>query len=284
VKEEWRALTGCAGGRLSVLLACLLLVACQSPREALEALAGEHRRTVEVLATADFPLVISAPVGALRPGALRVYLEGDGHAWATSSQPSLDPSPRRLLLAGLAMDDPLPSVYLARPCQFVSGERCAPALWTSERFSESVLLALEQALDQLKKRYGNQSFELVGYSGGGALALLLAGRRSDVLQVQTLAGNLSPAEWTRALQLTPLTGSLEPLHYRQYLARIAQRHLLGGDDRQVPGQVAAVYKGQLGVASCAQFVTLPGVGHEQGWAQAWQQWRGRPLGCSSERQ
>ncbi|CAM4067658.1 Alpha/beta hydrolase family protein [Pseudomonas reidholzensis] len=265
-------------------LGMLAIAGCQSPRENLETLAAAHGQRVEVLQTRDYPLAYSAARIPAAAPLLRVYLEGDGRAWATATQPSLDPSPRHLMLAQLAFDDPQPSVYLARPCQFVTAPGCTPAMWTARRFSPEVLVSLEQALDQLKRRYGNQAFELVGYSGGGALALLLAGRRDDVRQVQTLAGNLSPAEWARELELTPLQGSLEPLQYRQRLATIAQRHLLGGDDRQVPAAVAAYYRRQLGAASCAQFVSIAGASHEQGWAQAWQQWRSRPLPCANSQQ
>ncbi len=169
---------------------------------------------------------------------------------------------------------------MARPCQFVSVPGCTPALWTSRRFSPEVLGALGRALDDVKSRYGNQGFELVGYSGGGALALLLAGRREDVWQVQTLAGNLSPAEWARMLELTPLEGSLEPLQYRERLARIPQRHLLGAEDRQMPAGVAAFYARQLGEAPCLELVSLSGVTHERGWQQAWPSWRQRSLACA----
>lgn len=264
---------------LFLLMATLLSAGCQSPRESLQALAAGHGQRVELIHTRDYPLLYSAVRVPAAPTLLRVYLEGDGHAWATPSQPSLDPSPRRLLVAQLALDDPQPSIYLARPCQFMTAPACKPAMWTGRRFSAEVLDSLGQALDQLKRRYGNQTFELVGYSGGGALALLLAARREDVVQVQTLAGNLSPQEWARLLQLTPLDGSLEPLQYRERLARIAQRHLMAEADRQVPAAVAAYYRRQLGVARCAEFVSLPGVTHEQGWEQAWRQWRGRSLEC-----
>lgn len=258
----------------------LVLAACQSPREALEHRAAEYGREVQVLALESFPLLVVAPARMPAANMLRVYLEGDGHAWVTPSQPSLDPTPRQTLVVDLAMQDPTPSLYMARPCQFVQASGCASTLWTGRRFSPEVVDSLGQALDRLKARYGNQGFELVGYSGGGALALLLAGRREDVWQVQTLAGNLSPAEWARLLELTPLEGSLEPLQYRERLARIPQRHLLGAEDRQVPAGVAAFYARQLGEARCLEQVSLPGVTHERGWQQAWSSWRRRSLVCA----
>ncbi|AXA24355.1 alpha/beta hydrolase [Pseudomonas putida] len=268
------------GRGVLAVVGALVLAACQSPREALEHRAAEYGREVQVLALESFPLLVVAPAQMPTANVLRVYLEGDGHAWVTPSQPSLDPTPRQSLVVDLAMQDPTPSLYMARPCQFVSVPGCTPALWTSRRFSPEVLDSLGQALDRLKARYGNQGFELVGYSGGGALALLLAGRREDVWQVQTLAGNLSPAEWARMLELTPLEGSLEPLQYRERLARIPQRHLLGAEDRQVPADVAAFYARQLGEARCLELVSLPGVTHERGWQQAWPSWRQRSLACA----
>ncbi|HGM5581280.1 TPA: alpha/beta hydrolase [Pseudomonas putida] len=258
----------------------LLLAACQSPREALERRATERGYVVRVLALANYPLLLVTPSRMPVAKVLRVYLEGDGYAWVTPSQPSLDPTPRQTLVVDLAMQDPTPSLYMARPCQFVSAPGCTPALWTRRRFSPEVLDSLGRALDDVKSRYGNQGFELVGYSGGGALALLLAGRREDVWQVQTLAGNLSPAEWARMLELTPLEGSLEPLQYRERLARIPQRHLLGAEDHQVPAGVTAFYARQLGEARCLELVSLSGVTHESGWQQAWSSWRQRSLACA----
>nr|WP_288375509.1 alpha/beta hydrolase [uncultured Pseudomonas sp.] len=268
------------GRGVLAVVGALVLAACQSPREALEHRAAEYGREVQVLALESFPLLVVAPARMPSANVLRLYLEGDGHAWVTPSQPSLDPTPRQTLVVDLAMQDPTPSLYIARPCQFVQASGCTPTLWAGRRFSPEVLDSLGQALDQLRARYGNQGFELVGYSGGGALALLLAGRREDVWQVQTLAGNLSPAEWVRMRELTPLEGSLEPLQYRERLARIPQRHLLGAEDRQVPAGVAAFYARQLGVARCLELVSLPGVTHEQGWQQAWSSWRQRPLACA----
>ncbi|WP_081375524.1 alpha/beta hydrolase [Pseudomonas chlororaphis] len=249
----------------------------------LQALSSQYAHRVDVLPTSPFPLASSLPVQPTQQPRLRIYLEGDGHAWATSRQPSLDPSPRHLLMAQLALSDPRPSVYLARPCQFVSAAGCTTNLWTDQRFSSAVLDSLDQALDRLKQRYGNRDFELVGYSGGAALALLLAARRDDIAQVQTLAGNLSPRLWAEALALSPLQGSLDPLDQAQRLARVPQRHLLGQADRSVPASLYPTYRQALGPrAVCVQSVSLPEVGHEQGWGEAWQRWRDQPLDCASD--
>ncbi len=259
-----------------MVMVSALLIACQSPREALQQLAEEHDRQVEVLSGHSFPLVILAPHTAEKLTRLRVYLEGDGHAWATATQPSLDPSPHTLLVPQLAVDDPTPNVYLARPCQFVMTAACEPALWTHRRFSQEVVTRLSQALDELKRRYGNSEFELVGYSGGAALALLLAAQRNDVTQVQTLAGNLSPRLWATMKGLSPLDGSLDPLAYRDRLALIPQRHLIAQADLIIPAGLADKYQQALG-SPLSQCVHVPDASHDRGWEAIWSRWVETPL-------
>lgn len=266
--------------RLLLLLGLGLGAGCQAPLTQLQALSQAHGHRVEIQPTQPFALALSVPLHVPASKRLRVYLEGDGHAWATASQPSLDPSPHNLLLARLALGDPQPSLYLARPCQFVTAPGCRAAVWTDQRFSQAVLDSLDQALSRIRQRYGNQQFELIGYSGGAALALLLAARRDDIALVQTLAGNLSPRQWARELQLTPLNGSLEPLDNRQQLRNVPQRHLVGLADRSVPASLFEHYRATLGPAPCLELVRLPGVSHAEGWAQAWAQWRDQPVGCA----
>lgn len=263
----------------TALLLSAVLSGCQSPQQALQALASAHGQHLEILATHPFPLAMVATFKHAPPTRLRIYLEGDGRAWATATQPSIDPSPRQLMVARLALNDPTPSLYLARPCQFVSVPTCTTEIWTNQRFSEEVIASLDQALDLLKARYHNRNFELVGYSGGAAVALLLASRRDDIAQIQTLAGNLSPTEWVRIHQLAPLRGSLEPLQYRQRLAMIPQRHLFGSDDRVIPIAIEEFYRRQLGPTACLETFVIPGVTHETGWNQAWLNWRGKSIKC-----
>ena len=193
----------------------------------------------------------------------------------------MDPTPRNPLLARLALSDPQPSVYLARPCQYVVSPACIPDDWTAARFAETILGSLDQALDQLRRRYGNRQFELVGYSGGGALALLLAARRGDIVQVQTLAGNLSPRLWTQRLALAPLGDSLEPLDFAERLRKLPQRHLSGVEDRVVPSSLLDEYVSRLGPAACMEVRRLERVDHHAGWLESWPYWRDRPIECGA---
>lgn len=257
----------------------VMLGGCQPSQQALRSLAAHHNHQLEILPSRPFPLVMSTPLKPIAAPRVRVYIEGDGRAWATRAQPSLDPTPRNLLVAGLAFDDSTPSIYLARPCQFVMATGCRSELWTSRRFSNEVIVSLEQALDQIKARYGNSDFELIGYSGGAALALLLAAKRDDIAQVQTLAGNLSPKRWVKLQQLSPLSGSLDPDNHREALARIPQRHLAGGKDEIVPPTLMRSYIESLEEPVCIESAVIADASHAEGWQRAWTAFRELPLRC-----
>lgn len=254
------------------------LAGCAGTIDLQEVARGSHLKT-ETITTPQFNLQALVP----RSGTyqhLRVYIEGDGHAWATSSQPSTDPTPTTSLMAHFAAEDRLPAAYLARPCQFVTSAKCSAVVWTSERFSPSVMSAMNAGLDSLKHQFGVQQFELVGHSGGGAVALVLAGMRTDVSQVQTIAGNVDPIFWTKLQNLTPLTTPATPLQYKNQLRNIPQRLFIGLNDTIVPPAVAHAYGAQL-EGQCVE-VTVTNATHNTGYEQAWSRLSNQPLLCKGQ--
>ncbi|MBH3340137.1 alpha/beta hydrolase [Pseudomonas mendocina] len=266
---------------LMTLLFALTMAGCAAPaKQRLDAqLSARHQ--LLVLDSRPFPLLAAVLRSPKASTSLRIYIEGDGHAWITPSQPSLDPTPTSEWFALLALSDPHPAAWLARPCQYVRNENCHIGLWTGARFSPEAAAALDQALDMLKQRYRSEQLELIGYSGGAALALLLAARRDDVSAVQSLAGNLSPRLWAAQQRLSPLHGSLEPLDYRQRLQRLPQRHLVGMQDRNVPANLAERWQQYLGDSPCIEIEQLAGLDHYNGWTDAWRARRGMTPSCNS---
>ena len=94
------------------------------------------------------------------------------------------------------------------------------------------------ALGQLVERYEIEAVQLVGYSGGATLAILLAARRDDLLpiiKVVSVAGNLRVDAWIGYHKYLPLTESLDA----EDVLPIKQPHLilLGGRDENVPPQL-----------------------------------------------
>ena len=131
---------------------------------------------------------------------LTVYIEGDGLAWRTRSIPSTNPTPIDPVGLKLALAHPLGNAaYLARPCQYVGGHTargCDQSYWTNKRFAREVIESSNEALTTLKLEFGARHLQLVGYSGGGAVAALLAAKRDDVIRLVTVAGNLEHLAWT----------------------------------------------------------------------------------------
>lgn len=200
---------------------------------------------------------------------LRVYIEGDGLAWLDRHTVSRDPTPRTPLALELAALDPAPLIlYLARPCQYVVGEQrrnCFPQVWTSARFSEPVVRDLNAVLDEVKARTGAERLELVGYSGGGGLAVLLAARRRDVAGILTLAGNLDHRAWTSLQGISPLVDSLNPADEAIRIAQIPQLHVAGGEDTVIPPAIARGFVARE-PSDTARCLVMPGVGHVSGWS------------------
>jgi len=109
---------------------------------------------------------------------------------------------------------------------------------------------------------------LVGYSGGGAVAVLVAARRRDVISIRTVAGNLDHDEVNRIHQVSPMPGSLNAIDVAPQLASIPQLHFSGADDDTVPPAIADRFRAAAG-GRCVKSLVVPGASHESGWPERW---------------
>lgn len=132
------------------------------------------------------------------------------------------------------------------------------------------------ALDQLKARQGASALVLVGYSGGGAVAALLAARRSDVTRLVTIAGNLNLRAWTAYHRLTPLDASLNAADQAERLAATPQIHRIGGRDTVMPAALAHRWPAALLGPRQENLKLVPEANHGQGWPDPHQEF---PLGA-----
>ncbi len=203
-----------------------------------------------------------------------VYIEGDGKAWVSKKQISLDPTPVNPMALHLASKDGAENlVYLARPCQFSklqdTTKPCDPVYWTSRRFSQEVIDAYNAALDEIKQRYDIEGFNLIGFSGGGAIASILAAQREDVLSLRTVAGNLDHRAHSTIHKVSYLQGSLNPPDFAGRLAAIPQVHFIGGQDKVVPPAILESYLQAVGPSNCVQYKLVQEADHEIGWVDKW---------------
>ena len=227
------------------------------------------------LKTPDFSLY--AAYRFTKPnGLLNVYIEGDGRSWVSRYQLSSDPTPINPVALRLAIiqaeqskDDNI--AWLARPCQYQANRldfSCDPKYWSSHRFAQKVVDATNVAIDKLMQKSGANKVRLIGFSGGGAVAVLVAAKRDDVDSLVTIAGNLDHQQVNDYHHVSSLTGSLNPKDIATKLKSIPQMHFIGRNDEVIPIEISrdfiSIQKG-----TCAKQVIVAGVEHINGWKTQW---------------
>ncbi|MBF0215291.1 MAG: alpha/beta hydrolase [Magnetococcales bacterium] len=258
------------------MLPSLLLAGCvgfwSTPTERLLDLARQGGLQRESWQSGPFHLTVLVRDSRPEAQTLVVYLEGDGLAWLDRNRLSPDPTPIDSPVVPMLLRDPAPKVlYLARPCQYVGGlaSGCAPKYWSTHRYAPEVVTALSQAIDRAKGRLGVRQIGLIGYSGGGVIAALLAAARDDVAWWITVAANLDLTAWTRHHGVSSMPASRDPVDFVARLARLPQAHFMGGRDRQVPESVTRAFLDRLPPGTPLQSRVLADFDHGCCWSEAW---------------
>ena len=262
---------------LSLLFACGGMEALRDEADALAGSAGIHK---EIVPTKEFLITIHARLTQPRKP-VTFYFEGDGVAWLTRNRPSPNPTPRNPIGLQLATHDPSPNVvYVARPCQYTphdTDRRCQVAYWTKRRFSPEVISSMNEVVEIIRRRINSSRVRLVGYSGGGGVAVLVAASRHDVSDIRTLAGNLDTDAFVTHHGVSRMEGSINPASVALELVSIPQLHLVGAKDSVVPIHMAEAYWSASKWSRCIRIVEVPDATHVKNWVQAWRRWRSAPL-------
>lgn len=257
---------------VSILSACAVIPTPIERRTHADTLTAARGWRAEVIPTGRLDLLAYAPQNIRQALLLTVYIEGDGFSWVSSSTPSDDPTPREPLALQLALAHPTGNAaYLGRPCQYVGAERtgCSQRYWMEARFAPEVIAASSQAIDTLKARFGASRLVLVGYSGGGAVAALLAARRDDVEMLISVAGNLDHRAWTKHHHVEPLNGSLNPAEETERLGRVQQFHFVGDEDRVIPPSLVTSFAERFPSSQRPAVKVMPGFNHQCCWVEEW---------------
>jgi predicted esterase len=205
---------------------------------------------------------------------LHVYLGGDGTPWISKTFIASDPTPRNPVGLRLMAIDDYPSIYLGRPCyhgRSYSAD-CDSILWTSARYSEQVIASMASVLRKILNQGAYQDVVLIGFSGGGTLAMHLAARFPQTKKVVTLAGNLDTDAWVKLHHYGALSGSLNPRLSPPLPAKIQQYHLAGGQDTNIP---PVLIEGVVRQQHNAQLLIFDEFSHGCCWQTIW----GQMLAC-----
>jgi len=172
----------------------------------------------------------------------------------------------------LASLDPSPNVaYLARPGQYPSegASDCDAKYWMSKRFAPEVIADMDSAVSALRDMAGAEKVCLVGYSGGAAVAVLIAARRDDVVGLRTVAGNLNSAAVSKKNKVSSLKGSMDPIDIADKLKGLPQRHFVAYNDRVVPASAAESFADKAGDRKHESITVVEGATHYSGWEAKW---------------
>ncbi len=257
--------------RVALGVLCLpALIACShDPAKAFRRSAADLGLQKDVATGSDFRHTLFLNAAAVgRACRLHVYLDGDGTPWVATGIPASDPTARDPLVLRLMSLDSSPALYLGRPCYAGQADAppCEPLHWTHQRYSERVVDSMVSVLKVLIESKGTEEIQLIGYSGGGALAMLIAERIPEAHAVVTLAGNLDPDGWARLHGYTPLSGSLNPTLRAPLPPSVQQLHFIGEEDEIVTPELVLDASARQPEARA---VVLEGVDHACCWESLW---------------
>lgn len=219
-----------------------------------------------------------------RGGVANLYIAGDGSINSAAEEWALDPTPRNPVALHLASKDRADNViFIARPCQYTGmlskADVCDASVWKEKRFSAEVIASFNTALDDIATRYSIRGFNLIGYSGGAAIATLLATKRKDILSIRTVAGILDHEAHSASLGTPPLTGSLNPVKEASSLTKMPQYHFIGGQDSYVPPAVLHSYLQAMPPTHCVQTMLVQEASYDKGWVDKWPELLELPVTC-----
>ncbi len=199
---------------------------------------------------------------------LHVYIDGDGTPWERNRWIADDPTARNPLILQLMNQDTVPAILLGRPCYYGLNhtDECDNKYWTSHRYSKQVINSMSQVLNTWLEKYKFNEIVLIGYSGGGTIAILMADKIKNISTVVTVAANLDVTKWSEFHGLSALSYSLNPAETLALDPGIKQIHFAGKDDEVVPSFIIKAYANSQ---KNAEYYELPGKNHTCCWDNEW---------------
>lgn len=190
---------------------------------------------------------------------VKIYIEGDGHAFNRYGMPTDDPTPKTKMMRELSYGDASPNVvYMARVCQYKKSALCDKKYWTTARFSPEVIKAHYLAIKQIAQ---GREVILIGFSGGAQIAGLLAATTDlKIKKIITIAGNLDHRAWCEYHQLPDLHESLNLADYKEKLMNIPQIHYVGEKDKVIPLKLTYHL-----IKNTNMIKQIQGADHNEGW-------------------
>ncbi|MDB6062095.1 MAG: hypothetical protein JWM78_2198 [Verrucomicrobiaceae bacterium] len=215
--------------------------------------------------------IVTGPSLSEQRDELHIYIEGDGSPWI-GDQPARDPTPSNPLALELMYQDSSAAIYLGRPCYFNhyaigADPHCATSDWTNARYSQQIIDDIRTVATRYIVEKNPRRVVLIGYSGGGTIATLIACALPKPVTLITVAANLDTEQWTALHNFSPLSLSLNPVDVFKPCADLTQHHFAGANDNNVPVAITKTFTDRFN----APLIILKGVDHTCCWVALWSQ-------------
>lgn len=256
----------------ALVFTAFFLIGCSSDQSRLNyALdtANQYEFTSEVI-PAKFPIQIFYKNYKSKHAV--IYLEGDGLVINIRGEVAQNPTPTDPMALKLASVDnrEISKIVINRPFHFTNRINADSRYWTTARYSPEVIQAIHDVIKTCQARFNFETIEIVAYSGGAAVALLLVPKFDNLTKITSFAGNLDHVNWTKYHKSQPLFESLDPLKNKALLAKISQTHFVGESDDNTTAELAQIYKQKVG-SDNVTIVAVPGFSHDSNWPEIWKE-------------
>ncbi len=256
-----------------MLFTAFFLIGCSSDQVRINKafdLAKQANYTPSVINSSQFPIQVFTQNYNSKHAV--IYLEGDGLVLNRYGEVALNSTPTDPMAVRLASVDtrPFTKIVINRPFHYVESTNPDSKYWTTARFAPEVIQSILEALKTLQQQFHFESVELVAYSGGASVALLLAPYLKNIKRIVSFAGNLDHISWTTYHDTQPLFESLDPMENKQVISKIPQIHFLGLSDANTTIDLGKAYKRQIN-SDKISIVPIAGFDHDSNWPSVWQE-------------
>ncbi len=248
----------------------IILGGCMTPSQRFDQRALKLGLKSQQVSSAQFQHKIYFAKNFTESNTVHVYLDGDGTPWVRGRWVADDPTARNPLILQLMSQDSSPAILFGRPCYYGLSHTagCNNKFWTSHRYSKEIVDSLSQALNGWLNRHDFKEVIIIGYSGGGTLAILMADKIKRLSTVVTVAANLDVITWSTLHGYLALKQSLNPADEMALNPQIKQIHFAGKEDKVVPSSIIKAYSDKQ---KNAKYYELSGQDHACCWHDDWKE-------------
>lgn len=233
-------------------------------------LAAQNNYQPAIISSSQFPIQIFYQEHNSKHAV--IYLEGDGLVINKYGNVALNSTPTDPMALRLASADkrPLTKIVINRPYQYVKTANPNSKYWTTARYAPEIIQSILEVIKICQQQFHFETIELIAYSGGATVALLLAPHLKNLEGIVSFAGNLDHKNWTSYHHTEPLFESLDIMQSKKTIRKIRQIHFLGTSDANTTIDLGMAYKQQINSDNIS-IMPIDGFDHDSNWPSVWQE-------------